>query len=86
MSATFVRSNARAATLKAPFGAVFAAQRKEPRMARQRRKKSGTDRQHYEDTDEPTLSRHLELGRYDEDDVATLPWLPLVDRGAPNMR
>jgi len=51
-------------------------------MTRQRRKKSGTDLQHYDDADEATLSRQTDLGRYDEDDVATLPWLPLVDRDA----
>jgi hypothetical protein len=55
-------------------------------MTRQRQSESGTDLQHYEDADEATLSRHRELGHYDEDDVATLPWLPLVDRGAPTIR
>jgi hypothetical protein len=55
-------------------------------MTRQRQSESGTELQHYEDADEATLSRHLELGRYDEDDVATLPWLPLVDRGAAAVR
>jgi len=54
-----------------------------PRMTRHRQSESGTELQHYEDADEATLSRHVELGRYDEEEIATLPWLPLVDRGAP---
>lgn len=55
-------------------------------MTRHGRNDSGSDLQHYEDADEATLSRNLELGRYDEDDVATLPWLPLVDRATPTRR
>jgi hypothetical protein len=55
-------------------------------MTRTARNESGTDLQHYEDAEETTVSRNLELGRYEEDEVATLPWLPLVDRNTPTRR
>ena len=51
-------------------------------MTRHGRNESGTDLQHYEDGDEVTGGRTGELGRYEEDEVTTLPWLPLADRGA----
>lgn len=53
-------------------------------MTRHGQHEPGTELQQYDDGDEATLSRNLELGRYDEDDVTTLPWLPLVDRGVKN--
>lgn len=51
-------------------------------MTRLGRNEAGADLQQHEDADE--ASHKNELGRYDEDDVTTLPWLPLVDRSLQN--